>query len=312
MNQPVDRPNTVLMVTAGMFVGLIVIVFARLAYGMILPPMRAGLDLSYQQAGVLGTVTALGYVSFVLIGGLAASRWGASRAIAFGIAIVTAGFTGLAFAQSYPAAVLLMTLLGIGTAFSFAPMVSLLATWYPERRGFVIGCMSAGIGAGLLLVGVLLPWLYAQFGDIGWRVTWGVFAASSAAVGIAALAILKDPPTDADGTQTPPPSADKWLVYRNPRVITVSMVYGIIGLTYMVQTIFMISYVVESGFSEAVAGSLLAMAGLLSVASGPVWGNISDRVGRGNALTAATGIVMLAMLLVLFDQSGASFFLHFF
>ena len=69
-----NRPNIVIMVAGGILVSLVAIVFARLAYGLILPPMRDDLGLSYRQAGTLGTVTALGYLLFVLLGGIAASR----------------------------------------------------------------------------------------------------------------------------------------------------------------------------------------------------------------------------------------------
>lgn len=303
-------PNMYAMVLAGMLVALVVIVFARLAYGLILPAMRADLGLSYRAAGTLGTVTALGYLLLVLVGGLAASRWGPRRAVLLGLLAVTLGFGGLAAASMYWLLVLLMALLGLGTAFSFAPMVSLLATWYPERRGLVIGCMSAGIGAGMFITGLLLPWLYNLFGHVGWRAAWACFAAASLGVGLLVLLVVRDPPTPHATSR--PPSADQWLVYRNPRVLTVALVYGIIGLTYIVQAIFMLSYVVASGHSEATAGWLLAMMGLLSIFSGPLWGALSDVWGRGNALTAAMSLVMAAMALPLFSQSLSVFFAHFF
>ncbi len=54
-----------MLVAGGILVALVAIVFARLAYGLILPPMRDDLGLSYRQAGTLGTVTALGYPSLI-------------------------------------------------------------------------------------------------------------------------------------------------------------------------------------------------------------------------------------------------------
>src|SRR5690625_1649392 len=244
MSSEQSKPNAIVMVFAGMMVALVVIVFARLAYGLILPPMQKALDLSYQQAGSLGTVTALGYLLFVLVGGVAASRWGARKAVLTGLAAVTLGFAGLALASQYWLIVMLMALLGFGTAFTFAPMTSLLATWYPEQRGLVIGCMSAGIGAGSVVIGLLLPWLYSLFGADGWRVTWGVFAATAGAVMLLVFFVVRDPPVVDSGASARPPSADKWLIYRNPRVLTVAMVYGIVGLTYIVQAIFMISFMI--------------------------------------------------------------------
>lgn len=306
------KPNAIIMVFTGMLVALVVIVYGRLAYGLILPPMRADLGLSYQQAGSLGTITALGYLLFVLAGGVAASRWGSRRAVLLGLAAVTLGFAGLALASKYWLIVVLMALLGFGTAFTFAPMISLLATWYPEQRGLVIGCMSAGIGAGMFIIGLLVPWLYTLFGTNGWRVTWGVFAATAAVAMLLVFMVVRDPPLAHSDASARPPSADKWLIYRNSRVLTVATVYGIVGLTYIVQAIFMISFMVDSGFSEATAGWMMAMMGLLSMASGPLWGRLSDVLGRANALTGAMSLVTVAMLLPLFAQSLPVFFVHFF
>ena len=82
-------------------------------------------------------------------------------------------------------------------------------------------------------------------------------------------------------------------------------------MVYIIQSIFMVSYVVEAGHGDDVAGWLLAMSGLLSVASGPLWGLLSDVWGRGNALALAIAVVSVAMGLPLLSQSLLIFFLHF-
>ncbi|MFC4257829.1 MFS transporter [Marinobacter lacisalsi] len=311
MSPTQERPNLLIMVTCGLLTSLVVIAFARMAYGLILPPMRADLGLSYQQAGVLGTITALGYLGFVLAGGIAAARFGARLTIVFGLVTVAVGFAGLTMASDFWLLLALMALLGFGTAFSFAPMVSLLATWYPEKRGLVIGLMTSGVGLGMLLVGALVPWMTRLFGDDGWRVSWGIFCAVALVVAVLITVFAKDPPRLATGSAEKPPSDDKWLIYRNGRVVTVATVYGIIGVTYIVQAIFMVSFMVEEGHSEATAGAFMALMGLLSIAAGPLWGWLSDHWGRGNSLSSAMALVTLAMGLPLLDQSLLVFFLHF-
>lgn len=306
-----ERPPLLIMVICGLLTSLVVIAFGRMAYGLILPPMQADLGLSYQQAGILGTITALGYLSFVLAGGIAAARFGARLTIVFGLVCVALGFAGLTVASQFWGLLALMALLGFGTAFSFAPMVSLLATWYPEKRGLVIGLMTSGVGLGMLLVGALVPLMTEWFGDNGWRVSWGIFGVVAVIVAVLVMVFAKDPPRLTSAAGEAPPSDDKWLIYRNDRVITVAAVYGIIGVTYIVQAIFMVSFMVSEGHSDATAGAFMAMTGLLSIAAGPLWGWLSDHWGRGNALTAALALVTFAMGLPLVDQSLMTFFLHF-
>jgi MFS family permease len=301
----------VITVLCGTLTSLVVIGFARLAYGIILPAMRADLGLSYQQAGILSTTTALCYVCFVLAGGLAAARWGAKASIMFGMLTVALGFVGLAFAANFWVVLVLMGLLGFGTAFAFAPMVALLATWFPDKRGLVIGFMTSGVGMSALVTGVLVPYLFTVFGDQGWRVSWGVFAGTALFVTIMIGLFVRNPPRASTNHSGALPADEKWLIYRNPRVLIVACTYGIIGLGYIIQAVFMISFMVESGHSEAIAGSYMAMTGLLSIAAGPLWGWLSDFWGRGNALGACFFLVIIAMALPIIDQTLPYFFFHF-
>lgn len=305
------RPSMVLTVLCGTLTSLVVIGFARLAYGVILPSMRADLGFSYQQAGILSTITALCYVCFVLAGGVAAARWGARASILFGMLIVVAGFVGLTLASDFWLVALLMGLLGFGTAFAFAPMVALLATWFPDKRGLVIGCMSSGVGIGTLVTGLLVPFLFTTFGEQGWRVSWGVFAGTAVLVTLLISLFVHDPPQSKASTGVSLRSEEKWLIYRNPRVLIVALTYGIIGLGYIVQTVFMVSFMVETGYSEAVAGRYVAMMGLLSIVAGPLWGWVSDFWGRGNALAISFLLVIIAVALPLTGQTLVHFFVHF-
>lgn len=294
-----------------MLTALVVIVFARLAYGLLLPTMRADLGLSYQQAGNLGTINALGYFLFILPGGAAAARWGARNSVVGGLLLVATGFIGLAVASSYWVVAALMLALGMGTAYCFAPMLSLVATWFPQRRGMMIGYMTAGIGVGLFLAGLLVPWLMGFFGAIGWRVNWGLFAAAAVATAVLVLAGVRDPPAYHDAAHKGSLAADRGLVYRNPHVIMIGLAYGVIGMSYIVQAIFMISFAEASGIASTTAGRLFAMSGLLSVVTGPMWGRLSDSWGRGNTLLLTISLVTTAMAVPILSQSLPAFFVHF-
>lgn len=298
-------------VLCGTLTSFVVIGLARLAYGVILPSMRTDLGFSYQQSGVLSTITALAYVSFVLAGGLAAVRWGAKASIVFGMLTVATGFLGLTFATSFWLIATLMGLLGFGTAFAFAPMVALLAAWFPDKRGLVIGCMSSGVGIGILVAGVLMPFLITTFGKQGWRISWGVFAGIALLVTTMISLFIQNPPQTTDSTGGHLQPDEKWLIYRNPRVLIVAMTYGIIGMGYIVETVFMVSFMVESGYSESIAGSYMALMGLLSIIAGPIWGWVSDFWGRGNTLVISLFMVIVAMGLPLIEQTLPYFFFHF-
>ena len=50
----------------GMLTTVVVLSFARLSYGVILPFMKDGLQITYKEAGYLGTVTSFGYLSTLI------------------------------------------------------------------------------------------------------------------------------------------------------------------------------------------------------------------------------------------------------
>ncbi|WP_328187050.1 MFS transporter [Marinobacter sp. OP 3.4] len=311
MNE-LTRPPMLLMVAIGMLCTITLVVFARLAYGLVMPGMLAGLGLDYADGANLGTVTALGYLTMLMVAGVFASRYGGKQAIFIGLCFAATGFIGLALSDNYWLSMALMALLGFGTAFGYTPLISLLGGWYPEKRGAVIGFANGGVGLGLFLAGALVPWLTTTWPDQGWRMVWGVFGASAVVAGVVVGIFLRNPPRGggSGGPADPVPAARSG-VYRNPHVINIGLIYGIVGLTYIVQTIFMYSYALESGIPSRIAGNLAAAMGLLGLVAGPLWGWISDRLGRSNSLVMSMGACSLAMALPVMSPTLPAFAVHY-
>lgn len=76
-----------ILVFVGVLTTIVVISFARAAYGIELPYMREGLLISFKQAGFLGTANSLGYLSTILFAGVIASKWGSKNTILAGVAL---------------------------------------------------------------------------------------------------------------------------------------------------------------------------------------------------------------------------------
>jgi MFS family permease len=304
----IKRPAIGALIVLGMICILVTVVFARLAYGLILPSMRADLGLSYAQAANLGTVTAIGYLAVLLYAGVFAGRYGGRKAILLGLAFACTGFTGLSISTVYGWLMLFMVLLGFGTAFTFTPLISLLGGWYPERRGTVIGFANSGVGIGMLISGAIVPALTESDPTDGWRQVWMVFALSTAFVGLLVALFLRNPPTNHN---TGSLKQGLLTVYRSPHVLIMGLIYGLVGLTYIVQTLFMYSFALASEVPAITAGQLVALMGLISVFSGPAWGVAADRIGHANALVICMVMAMFANLLPVLWPQTAVFALHY-
>ncbi|MFC3106080.1 MFS transporter [Salinisphaera aquimarina] len=305
------KRSSVLMIASGMLVTLVTVALARLSFGLILPPMRQALDLSYEQAGRLGTATALGYLALVMVAGALAASRGGRLSILIGLGLATGGFTGLSLATDYRLILVLMTVLGFATAFAYTPLISLFATWFPQRRGLVIGLLNSGVGTGMMTAGWVVPYLTQTYPDSGWRISWALFAVMGGLATTAGVLFLRNPPRPHSAQAGSMPSVDRTRVFRNPYVVTVGLIYGIIGMTYIVQAIFMYSFALDAGVPALTAGRLAAVMGMLGIVFGPVWGTISDRLGRANSLMLAVSLAFVSTLIPVVAPTLTSFAAHY-
>lgn len=305
---PVNRPPILQLVPISMLCTLVAVVFGRLAYGLVLPVMRETLGLSYSQAANLGTLTALGYLVLLLYAGVFAGRHGGKRAILLGLSLGAVGFAGLSQLSSYPLLMLCMTLMGFGTAFTFTPLVSLLGAWYPERRGMVIGFAGSGVGIGILLTGALVPVITQSGDEASWRMIWAAFAGIAVFVIVLVAIFLREPPQ-----HEIPVSMRQGLktVYQNTHVVRMALIYGIVGLTYIVQVLFMYSFALDAGVAATTAGRLVAVMGFVSIFSGPGWGWLADKVGHSRALTFCMIVAIFSTLLPVVWPETWAFTVHF-
>ena len=297
------------------FTGLLVTIgahgFGRMSYTLILPAMKEGLRFSYTQLGLLEMGNFVGYLFMALVGGVLAARFGPRRVIALALVLMALTLAGMGAAHRFGFALAMRTLTGIGNGAAYVPAMALGAAWFAVRlRGLATGIVTAGIGAGTLIAGLIVPPILRAGGPEGWRTAW--FVLGAAVLGIAAVAaglIRTSPaarglrPIGADtGDEALPTSPGaraapfQWgQVYRQARVWYLGLVYFMYGFSYIIYVTFFVAYLVKQrGFGAGEAGGLWALVGGLSTFCGLVWGGISDRIGRPRATALAYGVLAFA------------------
>lgn len=285
-----------------MFMGMLTAVgahgFGRMAYTLILPGMKDGLQFSYAQLGLLGTGNFIGYLTLALVGGFLAARFGTRIVITLALVLMglTMILTGLA--RSFEFAFLMRLITGFGNGAAYIPAMALGASWFTvKRRGFATGIVSGGIGVGTFLSGLMVPAVLTAYGPEGWRFAWYYLGATvlvlSAIIGIfirnrpEEKGLLPIGSEETPPASTPPSAADKaktlqWgLIYRVREVWWLGIVYFMFGFSYIIYMTFFAAYLIkEMGFSRPEAGGLWALVGGLSIFCGVIWGGISDLLGR--------------------------------
>ena len=143
---------------------------------------------------MLATTNSIGYLGMVLFAGILAAKWGSRKLVVFGTLLVAAGLMYMASVQSFAASLVGMIILGVGTAFTYTPLVNIVVGWFPQRRGMMIGFLVSGLGLGTLISSLLIPFFTTWFSIDGWRYLWFVYGLLSLLFALAALLILRDPP----------------------------------------------------------------------------------------------------------------------
>jgi len=309
------------------FMGLLTTIaahgFGRMSYTIILPAMKDGLHFNYTQLGLLGTGNFIGYLTMAIIGGFLAARFGTRIVITSALILmgITMILTGLA--QSFGFAFTMRLLTGLGNGASYVPAMALGSAWFTmKNRGFATGIVSAGIGTGTLISGLVVPPILAAFGQNGWRFSWYILGGTVLVISGIVFGFVRSRPEEkglqqvgAEETKAAPAASSntskaaslQWTsVIKKGAVWHLGVVYFFYGLSYIIYMVFFAAYLVqEMGFTPEAAGGLWALVGGLSIFCGVIWGSISDRLGRSKG--AALAYLALGISYIIYALIKAKF-----
>jgi sugar phosphate permease len=317
------------------FMGLLTTIaahgFGRMSYTIILPAMKDGLEFNYTQLGLLGTGNFIGYLTMALIGGFLAAHFGTRIVITAALVLmgITMILTGLA--QSFGFAFAMRLLTGLGNGASYVPAMALGSAWFAmKNRGFATGIVSAGIGAGTLISGLVVPPILSAFGASGWRFSWYILGGAVLLISGIVYRFVRSNPQEmgleqvgsersetekSNSSATEKEPAPKWTetvksVIKMGSVWYLGGVYFFYGLSYIIYMVFFAAYLVkEMGLSQEWAGGLWALVGGLSIFCGVIWGKISDLLGRSRGAALAYLVLGLSYILYALIRVPVGFYL---
>ena len=290
---------------------------ARFGYTSILPAMQESLKLSNMQTGELQTLNLVGYLLTVVFAGMFAARYGPRVVISVSLLIVSLSMVLTGLVPAFGSACIARFFAGVGGAGGNVPAMGLVSAWFgARRRGLASGIGVAGSSVGLIVTGPLVPAILKAWGPDGWRVSWYVLGALGLAACVLCALFLRNRP-DVMGlnplgdseSETILRRADNgatalnWgLVYKSRTLWQLAAIYFAFGFSYIIYSTFFVKHLVQEGaFTVADAGSLWMKIGIVSLASGFIWGGVSDRFGR--RLTLVWIFVLQGISFTLFGLS---------
>ncbi|MFC1843909.1 MFS transporter [Thermodesulfobacteriota bacterium] len=287
--------------------------FGRFALGMLLPAMAESLNLTYSQMGLISTSNFVGYLVAVLLCGHINSKTGSRVLISCALLLVAVSMLLVSRANSFITVALIYTLTGMGSGASNVPMMALIASWFGAgQRGKAAGFVVIGSGFAILLSGKMIPYLNQMGGSEGWRISWLVLGMIVLVITVICFLVIRNTPAElglepVDSKKNSikgiiPEIAENVSSATRKDIYHLGAIYFLFGFTYVIYATFIVTALVqERGFSEAVAGNFWSWVGFLSLFSGPVFGTLSDKLGRKTGLIMVFSIQMCAYLLVAFS-----------
>jgi ACS family glucarate transporter-like MFS transporter len=243
------------------------------------------LHLSQAQMGRVFSAFLLGYALFMVPGGLLADRWGTRRvlewaswwwAAATGLQLLVGhGPLASTSAATLGALLALRFVLGVGEAPTFPAAARGVARWVdPGSRARANGFVVAAIALGSALAPPLLSAVMVRW---GWRAALAVSAVPALATAVAWR--LVGEPAAWPAPEPEPPREGGASALRSPSFVLLTLSYSLQGYVGYIFVFWFYLYLVQERHFDLLRGAALSsLPWLLSIASIPLGGWLSDRL----------------------------------
>jgi len=190
-------------------------------------------------------------------------------------------------------------------AVSWIPSGALIARWFAERRGSMMGLAFSGMGAGVLVIGPLAQWLITGY---GWRAAYLVLGLGTLVVLVPLVALgVREPPVaaagrgDVSGPMPQPADAGREVgdALRTRAFWALFFAYLCTPLAVFSVVTHQVAFAVDHGFPRLFVAGIFGLTGLLSTVGRIVFGIAADRIGRTTSATISYGCTAVGTLCLL-------------
>jgi len=272
----------------------------RFAYALVLPDMRDTLGWSYSAAGFMNTINAAGYLAGALVAAGLVRRFGLAAAVRWGTLACVASLALCALSGNFVVLSSARLLAGVGAAVAFVSSGALAATIaqsQPARANFLLSLFYAGPGLGILLSGLIAPFVLGASGPGSWWIVWWVMTLLSIAL---TLPLLLAPIDARTGLGEAAPAR-----FTVRPVLIYLAGYFLFGAGYIAYMTFMIAYVRDAGGGPAAQSAFWCLIGASAFVTPWVWRRVLARDSGGISTAIILAVNTAGAALPLFGHSAA-------
>ena len=281
-------------------------------------PLAAKLGVALPELQVTFSLLIILQTFFSPFQGKLIDRFGPRMLISIGT--VMSGLSWVLASQVHSAPMLYLTyglVGGLGTGIVYVGVVGLMVRWFPTNRGFAAGAVAAGYGMGAIVT--TFP-IATSLQVRGIDATLWIFGIAFAVVGLLASQGLRVPPAH-DGAASPgSASAPAVRNFRPSQTLKTPIFWLMFAMMTMMSTSGlmvtsqMATFAADFGVTKVLVFGMAALPLALTIdrftngLTRPLFGWVSDRMGRENTMFFAFALEGVAMALWLLTRDNAVLF----
>jgi len=260
------------------------------SFGLFLTPLVREFETTTGLVAPLFSGSVGAYYLAGAVGGRLGDRFGARPVVAFGAVALPLGLLLSSFASRLWLVYLLyVPLVGLAVGSCYSPLIGAVGRWSAAHRARAIAVVLTGVGAGSLVMPLLIRLLLDR---MDWRGVFRILAVMAVVVlGATALSIPRLRP-DQRGPRSNPLAMFASRPFRRLYLSVVLIAPG-----FYAPLAFLNDYATSRGISTGRAALLLAVIGLWSVASRIPFGALAGRVGPLRQYQASHVVFLIGLVI---------------
>src|SRR5881628_8962 len=279
--------------------------------GVFLKPLEDSMRWSRSAISVTALINWMAMGAGSLFWGALSDRFGSRPVTVAGGALL-----GLGLVLSSRATALWHLHVTFGFAVGFAagafltPLSATATKWFTTNRGLAVAIVSAGEGAGMLLISPLSRWLTSVYdwrvamivlGDLAWLVTIPVallIRSAPGEMGAVALGGAAAAQRDFSARQ----------VLRAPEFWAIAVTHFACCAAHSGPIFHMVTHAIDQGVATMVAATVFGVSGLASIAGRIGCGLLADRFGAKPTLIVGLALQAVMVFSYLFTRDAPGFY----
>ncbi len=271
---------------------------ARFAYSLVLPDMRDSLGWSYSTAGFMNTINAIGYLAGALGASAFVRRFGLYRSVVIGAVACLLSLAICAVSTHILIFSFARVLSGMGAALIVVgggALAATIAQSSKSRSAYLISLFYTGPAVGLIISGLVSPFLLQELGPGSWWIVWIALTAISLLMLIPFLLHPVHVPMSEASESTAPVVMTSILIYLTG--------YFLFGAGYIAYMTFLIAYVRDHGGNAAAQSLVWCLIGVAGCIAPWLWRSLMARRNGGITTAILIGVATTGTVIALIGTS---------